>query len=122
MSETKINGTQPCSQAGATDAPTTIGTNGSQQYLEVNEQLRFTVLPGEPSSASLQLTNRSQASAVAFKIKTTNPKRYLVRPNSGVCWPSERTSVLVQIPAMHGIPADAAKSRDKFQARAVYTK
>ncbi|CAM9410484.1 unnamed protein product, partial [Ectocarpus fasciculatus] len=48
----------------------------------------------EPAECVLHLTNKGSES-VAFKVKTTKPKRYLVRPNQGVVAPSEDLQVSI---------------------------
>ncbi|CAH2063354.1 unnamed protein product [Thlaspi arvense] len=44
-------------------------------------------------SCSLYLTNKTDSN-VAFKVKTTNPKKYCVRPNTGVVLPRSTCEVL----------------------------
>eukprot|EP00904_Undaria_pinnatifida_P009524 jgi/Undpi1/5701/HiC_scaffold_2.g00975.m1 len=48
----------------------------------------------EPSQCVLHLANKGSAH-VAFKVKTTKPKRYLVRPNQGVVAPSGNLAVSI---------------------------
>jgi hypothetical protein len=51
------------------------------------------------STAHLTLINLSQApGGVAFKVQTTKPKRYVVRPNQGLIGPGERLVVEIWIP------------------------
>ncbi|XP_042065693.1 vesicle-associated protein 1-3-like isoform X1 [Salvia splendens] len=49
-------------------------------------ELKFPFEVRKQSSCALQLANRTDQ-YVAFKVKTTNPKRYSVRPNVGVVLP-----------------------------------
>ena len=49
------------------------------------------------STASLMLKNANASSYVAFKIKTTAPKRYCVRPNSGLLAPDDIMDVKVML-------------------------
>ena len=49
------------------------------------------------STASLMLKNSNASSYVAFKIKTTAPKRYCVRPNSGLLAPDDIMDVKVML-------------------------
>lgn len=51
---------------------------------------------------------------VAFKVKTTAPKNFCVRPNSGRIEPGERVEVQVLLQPMKEEPAPDAKCRDKF--------
>jgi len=43
-------------------------------------------------ASQLKLTNPS-GKRIAFKVKTTAPKRYCVRPNSGLIEPSDEVTV-----------------------------
>ncbi|KAI0697869.1 PapD-like protein [Cytidiella melzeri] len=54
------------------------------------------------------------AQPVAFKVKTTAPKLYCVRPNSGRVDPGETVEVQVMLQAMKEEPPLAAKCKDKF--------
>ncbi|KAI0346003.1 VAMP-associated protein [Trametopsis cervina] len=51
---------------------------------------------------------------VAFKVKTTAPKLYCVRPNSGRVEPGETVEVQVMLQAMKEEPPLAVKCKDKF--------
>lgn len=51
---------------------------------------------------------------VAFKIKTTAPKQYCVRPNSGRIEPGQTVEVQVLLQALKEEPKPDAKCRDKF--------
>lgn len=51
---------------------------------------------------------------VAFKVKTTAPKQYCVRPNSGRIEPGEKIEVQVLLQPMKEEPPSSAKCRDKF--------
>lgn len=51
---------------------------------------------------------------VAFKVKTTAPKLYCVRPNSGRVEPGETVEVQVVLQAMKEEPPLGAKCKDKF--------
>lgn len=56
---------------------------------------------------------------VAFKVKTTAPKQYCVRPNSGRIEPDQEVQVQVLLQAMKVDPPADAKCRDKFLVQAV---
>jgi MSP (Major sperm protein) domain len=45
----------------------------------------------------LRLTNALEDNVVAFKVKTTKPKRYLVKPNQGLVQPSESEPISIQL-------------------------
>ncbi|GAU20742.1 hypothetical protein TSUD_231570 [Trifolium subterraneum] len=63
-------------------------------------------------SSSLQLSNKTD-SYVAFKVKTTNPKKYCVRPNTGVVLPRSTCDVIVTMQAQKEAPPDM-QCKDKF--------
>ncbi|RQM05480.1 hypothetical protein DH86_00001515 [Scytalidium sp. 3C] len=56
---------------------------------------------------------------VAFKVKTTAPKQYCVRPNSGRIEPGKEVEVSVLLQAMKQEPPPDAKCRDKFLVQSV---
>ncbi|GBE85055.1 VAMP-associated protein [Sparassis latifolia] len=62
---------------------------------------------------SLSISNHN-AQPVAFKVKTTAPKLYCVRPNSGRVEPGGTVEVQVMLQAMKQDPPLAAKCKDKF--------
>ncbi|KZT11906.1 VAMP-associated protein [Laetiporus sulphureus 93-53] len=62
---------------------------------------------------SLAITNPN-AQPVAFKVKTTAPKVYCVRPNSGRVEPGETVEVQVMLQAMKEEPPLNIKCKDKF--------
>jgi len=78
--------------------------------------LSFSVALNKPSPQQLRTRNTSANNvAYTFKVKTTNPKRYSVRPNVGIAWPGEDVTVTVQLPPMKEYPSDMNKCKDKFQ-------
>ena len=48
------------------------------------------------SSSNISVTNPTENDVIAFKIKTTAPKRYCVRPNVGLLKPGETSDVKVK--------------------------
>ncbi|THH20109.1 hypothetical protein EW146_g1192 [Bondarzewia mesenterica] len=58
--------------------------------------------------------NNPNAEPVAFKVKTTAPKLYCVRPNSGRVEPGETVEVQVMLQAMKEEPPLNLKCKDKF--------
>ncbi|TGZ80434.1 VAMP-associated protein [Ascodesmis nigricans] len=56
---------------------------------------------------------------VAFKVKTTAPKQYCVRPNSGRIEAGKEVEVLVHLQPMKTDPPTDFKSRDKFLVQSV---
>ncbi|XP_047337536.1 vesicle-associated protein 1-3-like [Impatiens glandulifera] len=80
-------------------------------------ELKFPVEPKKQSSCSLTLTNTTDK-YVAFKIKTTNPKNYCVRPNNGVVLPGSPCIVTVTMQAQKEAPLDL-QCKDKFLIQSV---
>ncbi|KAL4798847.1 PapD-like protein [Aspergillus venezuelensis] len=66
----------------------------------------------------LHLTNNNPE-AVVFKVKTTAPKHYCVRPNSGRIEPGKHVEVQVLLQAMKDEPSPDAKCKDKFLVQTV---
>ncbi|CAE7192054.1 unnamed protein product [Rhizoctonia solani] len=62
---------------------------------------------------TLTITNHNDQ-PVAFKVKTTAPKLYCVRPNSGVIEPGDSVDVAVLLQAMREDPPLSTKCKDKF--------
>jgi hypothetical protein len=56
-------------------------------------ELRFSFETKKQISCSMQLTNRTD-DYIAFKVKTTSPKKYCVRPNSGIVPPRSTSDVI----------------------------
>jgi len=69
-------------------------------------------------SQSLKIRNPN-STPVAFKVKTTAPKQYCVRPNSGRIEPGQQVEVSVLLQAMKVEPPIDAKCRDKFLVQSV---
>ncbi|KAJ9110248.1 hypothetical protein QFC19_001651 [Naganishia cerealis] len=64
-----------------------------------------------PTSLSVHNPN---SKPVAYKVKVTAPKSYVVKPNSGRIEPGETVTVQVILQPMKEEPSINAKSRDKF--------
>ncbi|KAL5073284.1 hypothetical protein RYX36_012268 [Vicia faba] len=71
-------------------------------------------------SSSLELSNKSD-NYVAFKVKTTNPKKYFVKPNHGVMLPRSTCDVKVTMEAQKETPPDM-QCKDKFLIQGVVAK
>ncbi|KAH7094711.1 PapD-like protein [Paraphoma chrysanthemicola] len=69
-------------------------------------------------SKTLHLKN-PHSDPVAFKVKTTAPKQYCVRPNSGRIEPGKEVEVQILLQAMKEDPPPDAKCRDKFLVQSV---
>ncbi|KAI3689676.1 hypothetical protein L2E82_47641 [Cichorium intybus] len=80
-------------------------------------ELKFTFELNKQISSSLQLTNKTD-NHVGFKVKTTNPKKYCVRPNTGVVLPKSTCEVIVTMQAQKDAPPDM-QCKDKFLLQSV---
>ncbi|ORX34575.1 PapD-like protein [Kockovaella imperatae] len=73
-----------------------------------------------------QLVKRSMtihnpnSSPIAFKVKTTAPKQYVVRPNSGRVEAGETLEVLVLLQPLSSEPPPHAKCKDKFLVQSAF--
>jgi len=67
----------------------------------------------EPVKRTLLVTNNNPQ-PVAFKVKTTAPKAYCVRPNSGRIEPGESVEIQVILQGMREDPPPGTKCKDKF--------
>uniref|UniRef100_A0A7N0UY09 MSP domain-containing protein n=1 Tax=Kalanchoe fedtschenkoi TaxID=63787 RepID=A0A7N0UY09_KALFE len=75
-------------------------------------ELRFIFEVRRQGSCALQLSNKTDK-FVAFKVKTTSPKKYCVRPNSGIVLPRTSCSVTVTMQAQKEAPP-GMECKDKF--------
>ena len=80
-------------------------------------QLTFLIELDQESQCPVQLHNPGEY-AVAFKVKTTAPKRYCVKPNIGVLRPGERSKVVVFYNKSSDAPLDGGIS-DRFLIQCV---
>ncbi|GAA0183900.1 membrane trafficking regulatory protein [Lithospermum erythrorhizon] len=80
-------------------------------------ELQFPFELKKQIACSLQLSNKSD-NHVAFKVKTTNPKKYCVRPNTGVVSPHSTCDVTVTMQAQKEAPPDL-QCKDKFLLQSV---
>uniref|UniRef100_A0A6N2MUI7 MSP domain-containing protein n=1 Tax=Salix viminalis TaxID=40686 RepID=A0A6N2MUI7_SALVM len=83
------------------------------------QELQFPFELKKQISCSLLLLNKSD-NYVAFKVKTTNPKKYCVRPNTGVVLPRSTCDVIVTMQAQKEMPLDM-QCKDKFLLQSVIT-
>jgi len=68
-------------------------------------------------TSSMKLRNPSEKK-VCFKIKTTAPKRYCVKPNSGVVDPSSEVQIAVSLQPFEYDPAE--KNKHKFMVQSMF--
>ncbi|KAJ9188477.1 hypothetical protein P3X46_003833 [Hevea brasiliensis] len=93
-----------------------VMTTGDLLNIQPTE-LKFPFELKKQSSCSMQLTNKSDK-YVAFKVKTTNPKKYYVRPNTGIILPQTSCNVTVTMQAPKEAPHDM-QCKDKFLLQSV---
>ncbi|XP_022082336.1 vesicle-associated membrane protein-associated protein B-like [Acanthaster planci] len=88
------------------------------QILEIDppNELRFRGPFTEVVSSELKLSNPSEKT-VCFKIKTTAPRRYCVRPNSGIVQPKESVKVSVMLQPFEYDPNE--KNKHKFMVQSL---
>ncbi|KAL9233264.1 hypothetical protein vseg_008285 [Gypsophila vaccaria] len=75
-------------------------------------ELKFVVELSKQSKCSIRLVNKTDQ-YVAFKVKTTSPKKYCVRPNVGVVLPKATCEFVVIMQSPKEVPADLT-CKDKF--------
>lgn len=80
-------------------------------------ELKFPFELKKQISTSLTLENVT-SEHVAFKVKTTSPKKYCVRPNTGVIPPQSSMEVVVTMQAQKEVPPDL-QCKDKFLVQGV---
>uniref|UniRef100_A0A5B6YL37 Putative vesicle-associated protein 2-2 n=1 Tax=Davidia involucrata TaxID=16924 RepID=A0A5B6YL37_DAVIN len=74
--------------------------------------LKFIFELKKQSSCAVRLVNKSN-NYVAYKVKTTSPKRYCVRPNAGIMKPKSTCDFTVTMQAQRIAPPDMI-CKDKF--------
>lgn len=90
-----------------------------EQILKIDPpiELSFTGPFHQAVSSVMTLTNPSDRK-VCFKIKTTAPKRYCVKPNSGVIDPKQTVQIAVSLQPFDFDPQD--KNRHKFMVQSMF--
>lgn len=81
-------------------------------------ELKFKFELRKQIPTELRLSN-PHAGPVAFKVKTTSPRKYCVRPNTGVVEPYGTVTVTVIMQQQKEWPADSAMCKDKFLLQTV---
>jgi len=89
------------------------------QVLQITppQELSFKGPFNEVVTSTLNLHNPSDRK-VCFKVKTTAPRRYCVRPNSGFVEPNESVNVSVMLQPIEGDAND--KGKHKFMVQSMY--
>ncbi|KAB0792171.1 hypothetical protein PPYR_14130 [Photinus pyralis] len=85
--------------------------------IEPQNELRFRGPFSVPVTSYMKLTNPSDRK-VLFKIKTTAPKKYCVRPNSGILEPSSNAEIAICLQPFVFDPVE--KNKHKFMVQTVY--
>ncbi|ODN03894.1 Vesicle-associated membrane protein-associated protein A [Orchesella cincta] len=84
--------------------------------IEPEHELKFKGPFTVPTTSLLKLANPSEK-RVCFKIKTTAPKRYCVRPNAGILEPGQSISIAV---VFQPCELDSAANKHKFMVQSLY--
>ncbi|XP_048320774.2 vesicle-associated protein 1-2 isoform X2 [Ziziphus jujuba] len=88
------------------------------ELLEIQpSELQFTFELKKQSSCSVHLVNKSDQ-YVAFKVKTTSPKKYCVRPNTGIIKLNATRDFTVTMQAQRVAPPDL-QCKDKFLIQSI---
>ncbi|XP_068660593.1 vesicle-associated protein 1-2-like isoform X3 [Aristolochia californica] len=83
------------------------------EFLSIQpNELKFTFEVKKQSSCAVQLVNNTNQ-YVAYKVKTTSPKKYCVRPNIGIVLPNATCDFTVTMQAQRVVPSDM-QCKDKF--------
>lgn len=85
--------------------------------IEPQNELRFRGPFNVPVTSYMKLSNPSDKK-VMFKIKTTAPKKYCVRPNSGTIEPHDSTEIAICLQPFLFDPAE--KNKHKFMVQTVF--
>uniref|UniRef100_A0A2P2J303 MSP domain-containing protein n=1 Tax=Rhizophora mucronata TaxID=61149 RepID=A0A2P2J303_RHIMU len=86
---------------------------GGNQLISVHpDELKFIFELEKQSYCDLKVVNNTEHH-VAFKVKTTSPKKYFVRPNTGVIQPWDSCVIRVTLQAQRECPLDL-QCKDKF--------
>ncbi|KAG0212347.1 phosphatidylinositol-binding protein scs2 [Mortierella sp. GBA30] len=86
--------------------------------LDPATQLSFRRPLTDAIKETLVIRNPTQL-PIAFKVKTTAPRQYCVRPNSGRVEPGQELEVQVQMQAMKEDPPADFKCKDKFLVQSI---
>lgn len=84
--------------------------------IEPKHELKFRGPFKKMSTSHLELNNPTD-NTVCFKIKTTAPKKYCVRPNSGVVYPKQNVMIAVCLQPFEYDPNE--KSKHKFMVQTI---
>ncbi|KAG0460381.1 hypothetical protein HPP92_020273 [Vanilla planifolia] len=85
---------------------------GGQLITVHPEELTFEFELDKPAYCNLKVVNNTEHH-IAFKVKTTSPKKYFVRPNTSVVQPWDSCTITVTLQAQKEYPPDM-QCKDKF--------
>ncbi|XP_073000997.1 vesicle-associated protein 2-1 isoform X2 [Typha latifolia] len=85
---------------------------GGQLISVYPEELTFEIELEKASYCNLKVVNNTEHH-VAFKVKTTSPRKYFVRPNTSVVQPWDSSTVIVTLQAQKEYPP-GMQCKDKF--------
>lgn len=94
-----------------------MATQEQALALEPSGELRFKGPFTDVVTADLKLSNPTEK-RICFKVKTTAPKRYCVRPNSGILEPKTSIAVAVMLQPFSYDPNE--KNKHKFMVQSMY--
>ncbi|KAK1366678.1 Vesicle-associated protein 1-2 [Heracleum sosnowskyi] len=99
-------------------SPTLFQSAHPSELISVDPlELEFPLELKKQICCTFQLSNKTDKH-VAFKVKTTNPKKYSVRPNNGIVLPHSQSNVTVTMQALKEQPS-TLKCNDKFLVQSV---
>ena len=75
---------------------------------------------GKTPKTYLEITNTTKSQNVAYKIKTTGPKIFVVKPNQGILPPAATTSIDLRV-LMDQLGSIGDLTKHKFMVQAVPT-
>ncbi|EFJ08421.1 hypothetical protein SELMODRAFT_271653 [Selaginella moellendorffii] len=81
-------------------------------------ELKFPFELKKQIACPLELKNNTDE-YVAFKVKTTSPKKYSVRPNAGFVPPHGSVDIIITMQAQRDYPPDLQQCKDKFLVQSV---
>ncbi|AES87421.2 VAMP-associated protein [Medicago truncatula] len=104
--------------AAASSSASKLKNQEDSFYLHIHPQeLHFPLELKKNISCCLQLSNKSD-NYLAFKVKTTIPEKYCVRPNIGVLLPMSTCDIIVTMQALEEAPPDM-QCKDKFLLQSI---
>ncbi|KAF9582949.1 phosphatidylinositol-binding protein scs2 [Lunasporangiospora selenospora] len=86
--------------------------------LDPSSQLAFRRPLTEAIKETMLIRNPTQL-PIAFKVKTTAPKQYCVRPNSGRVEPGQEMEIQIQMQALKEDPPVDFRCKDKFLVQSI---